>query len=193
MTPHLLEYIYHKVEGKISMRLMNKKIFWRKKGTGLCVLCVLCILCGCGYRVGSLLPKDIKTIAVPMFINRTPEPELEVIVTNGVIRELITDGTLNVVEKDADTLLEGEIIDYKREPLRYTQREVTREYRLLIAVRIIFKDLRRNEVMWENPRVEGEATFFVGTSLPESERLALPAAIKDLSHDVVEKVVEGGW
>lgn len=163
----------------------------------LIIFILICVISGsgCGYRVGSLLPKDIKTIAVPMFTNKTPEPELEVIVTNGVIREFISDGTLRVIkeEENADTLLIGEIIDYSREPLRYTQQEVTREYRLLIGVRLIFKDLRRNEVMWEIPRVEGEATFFVGASLPDSERLALPTAIKDLSHDVVEKVVEGGW
>lgn len=129
-----------------------------------------------------------------MFENKTPEPELEALVTNGIIREFIADGTLQVTkEENADTLLIGEIIDYKREPLRFTKEEVTREYRLFIAVRLVFKDLRRNEIMWENPRVEGEATFFVGTSLPESERLALPNVIKDLAHDVVEKVVEGGW
>lgn len=152
------------------------------------------LICGCGYRVGSLLPADIKTIAVPMFINDTPEPELEAIITNGIIREFIADGTLKVVEeKNADTILLGEIIDYRREPLRFTKTEVTREYRLIIAVKLTFKDLRRNEVIWENPRVEGGTTFFVGTSLPESERLALPDAIKLLAHRVVEKVVEGGW
>lgn len=160
----------------------------------LCILWVLCGLCGCGYRVGSLLPKDIKTVAVPMFENKTPEPELEVMVTNGIIQEFITDGSLQVVEEEnADTILLGEIIDYRREPIRYTKEEITREYRLVIAVRLVFKDQRHNEVIWENPRVEGETTFFVGTSLPESERANLPNAIKDLAHDVVEKVVEGGW
>lgn len=149
---------------------------------------------GCGYRVGSLLPADLKTVAVPMFVNKTPEPELESMATNGVIQEFISDGTLQVVEyEDADTLLLAEIIDYRREPLRYTEKEVTREYRLMIAVRLRFEDLRHNEVMWENPRVEGETTFFVGTSLPASERAALPKAIEDLSHHIVEKVVEGGW
>lgn len=149
---------------------------------------------GCGYRVGSLLPAEIKTVAIPMFVNSTPEPELEAILTNGIIREFIADGTLKVVEEaNADTLLLGEIIDYRREPLRYSKTEVTREYRLIIAVKLIFKDLHRNEVMWENSRVEGETTFFVGTSLPESERLALPGAIELLAHHVVEKVVEGGW
>lgn len=152
------------------------------------------IILGCGYRAGSLLPADIKTVAVPMFVNKTPEPELESMVTNAVIQELITDGTLQVTEyENADTLLLGEIIDYKREPLRYTDEEVTREYRLIIAVRLKFEDLRYDEVMWEDPGVEGETTFFVGASLPDSERIALPDAIEDLAHDIVEKVVEGGW
>lgn len=157
-------------------------------------LILTAIITGCGYRIGSLLPADIKTIAVPMFVNSTPEPELEAILTNGIIREFIADGTLRIVEENnADTLLLGEIIDYRREPLRFSKTEVTTEYRLLIAVKLTFKDLRRDEVMWENPRVEGETTFFVGTSLPESERLALPNAIQLLAHRVVEKVVEGGW
>lgn len=158
----------------------------------------ICVICGCGsgcgYRVGSLLPKDIKTVAIPVFVNSTAEPELETIVTNGIIQETIYDGTLKIEEEeDADTLLLGEIIDYRREPLRFTEGEVTREYRLVIAVQVAFKDLKRNEIMWENPRIEGYTTFFVATSLPESERLALPDAVKDLAHHVVEKVVEGGW
>lgn len=151
-------------------------------------------LSGCGYRVGSLLPQNLETIAVPMFTNKTTEPELEILVTNGVIQELISDGTLQVVEEDnADTLLVGEITGYIREPLRYTQDQVTREYRLRIIVRLRFVNLVENKIMWEYPRLEGETTFFITSSLPESERIALPDAIEDLSHDVVEKVVEGGW
>jgi len=157
-------------------------------------LLITTVISGCGYRVGSLLPKDIKTIAVPMFKNNTPEPEIEALITNGVIQEFILDGTLKVVEEDvADTMLIGEIIDYRREPIRYTKDEVTKEYRLVIAAKIRFEDLRRGDSAWENPRVEGYVEFYVGSSLPESERLNLPTAIKDLAHHIVEKVVEGGW
>jgi len=149
---------------------------------------------GCGYRLGSLLPPDLKTIAVPMFINKTIEPELETFVTNGIIDELIADGTLEVTEEEnADTILLGEIIDYNKEPIRFTEDEVTREYRLIIAVRLVFKDQRHDEIMWKATRVEGESTFFIESSLHEAELEALPDAILDLSHDVVEKVVEGGW
>lgn len=165
-----------------------------KKGLLAVILVSLLTVTSCGYRVGSLLPPDIKTIAVPIFENLTIEPELEIRVTNGIIREFVADGTLEVVEEGpADTLLIGEIIGYTRQPLRYTKQEVTREYRLLLSVKLRFEDLRNNKVMWEYPIIEGETTFFVEGSLPESEQIALPDAIEDLAHHVVEKVVEGGW
>jgi len=152
------------------------------------------IISGCGYRIGSLLPADIHTIAIPMFINKTSEAELSSLITNSVIQEFINDGTLRVTEyKDADTALNCEIIDYQREALSFNEADVTREYRLIITVKFVFKNLRRNEVLWENPRVIGETTFYVGSSLPDSERTALPDAAKDLAHHIVESVVEGGW
>ena len=168
----------------------------REKTILLAVICIMFFSAGCGYRVGSLLPADIKTIAIPMFKNKTSEPELEIRVTNGIIQEFIIDGTLDVVEEGpANTLLIGEIIDYRREPVRFSKEEVANEYRLIITVRATFVDLRygTTTTMWENPRIEGEATFYVGSSLPESEQLIIPEVVRDLAHQVVEKVVEGGW
>ncbi len=150
---------------------------------------------GCGYRVGSLLPAHMKTISVPNFINRTLEPAIEIPVTNGVIERFQVDGTLEVVpEEDADTLLIGEIIDYKREGLRLSSTDdSTTEFRLTIAVRLTFKDLKTGEVLWVADRVEGEAEFLPGASGPEAERAALPLVIEDLAEDVVSKVVDAGW
>lgn len=158
------------------------------------IFCVLSTIIGCGYRLGSLLPPDLKTIAVPMFKNKTSEPELEVEITNGIIQELIYDGTLEIVEEDdADTILLGEIVNYRRSALRFDAAEATTEYRLQIYVNLKFVDLRNKKVMWTARNVYGETTFFIEGSLPESERLALPDAIEDLGHEVVQKVVEGGW
>lgn len=157
------------------------------------ILCCM-FLSSCGYRIGSLLPPDLKTIAVPMFENRTPEPQLESLVTNAVIKEIIADGTLKVTDREnADLILSGQVIDYRREPLRFTKDVVTEEYRLIIAVKARLIDLRRNKVMWETDRIQGDTTFFVRTSLPASEQAALPKALRDLAHHIVEKIVEGGW
>lgn len=153
------------------------------------------LLPGCGYRVGSLLPAHMKTISVPNFVNRTLEPAIEIDVTNGVIERLQVDGTLEVVSEDeADTLLLGEIIDYKREGLRLSSDDdSTTEFRLTIAVRLTFKDLTTGKTLWVAQRIEGEAEFLPGSSGPEAERAALPSVIEDLAEDIVSKVVDAGW
>lgn len=156
---------------------------------------VLAAAPGCGYRLGSLLPASMKTVAVPNFKNHTNEPALEITVTNGVIERFQVDGTLEVVpEEEADTLLIGEIIDYKREGLRLSSTDdTTTEFRLTIAVRLTFKDLKTGKTLWVADRVEGEAAFPPGNNGPEAERAAIPRVVEDLAEDVVSKVVDAGW
>jgi len=150
---------------------------------------------GCGYRLGSLLPPDLRSIAVPNFKNYTHEPGIEIQVTNGVIERFQVDGTLDVVsQEEADLLLIGEIIDYKREGLRFSSRtDLTTEFRVTIAVRLTCKNLKTGEIMWVAERVEGEAAFPPGNVGPEAERAAIPRVVEDLAEDVVSKVVDAGW
>lgn len=163
------------------------------------------IFVGCGYRMGSILPVNIKTIAVPMFKNTTQEPGVEVGVTNQIINQFQIDGTLNVVDEDeADVRLDGEIVQYLREPLRFTGGDFkdVSEYRLRLVTHLTLVDLRTGQPMWTNRRVEGETTYFLSGSFRETERTAvgaltsqertqLPTLEEDLAHDVVESVVEG--
>lgn len=166
-----------------------------KKIIAVASLVCLAALSGCGYRLGSLLPASMKTVAVPNFKNYTNEPGIEIQVTNGVIERFQVDGTLEVApEEEADTLLIGEIIDYKREGLRLsTENDTTTEFRVTIAVRLTFKDLKTGKVLWVADRVEGEAAFPPGNSGPEAERAAIPRVVEDLAEDVVSKVVDAGW
>lgn len=159
---------------------------------------------GCGYRLGSTLPSNIKTISISTFKNLTPEPGVEMSITNEVINQFQIDGTVKVVEdEEADVKLEGEIVGYKREPLRFTGqdfREVS-EYRLRLIVRLNLIDVKTNQPLWSDRVVEGETTYFVGGSFRETERTALgaltnqersqlPTLEEDLSRNVVESVVE---
>src|SRR5437016_14414407 len=66
---------------------------------------VFCLaLCGClGYHDGPVKPyylRDVHTIAVPTFKNRTLVPRIEVLVTDTVIKQLQQDGTLQVDNGD---------------------------------------------------------------------------------------------
>ncbi len=164
----------------------------------------LIFLNGCGYKMGSTLPSNIKTISIPTFKNLTPEPGVEMSITNEIINQFQIDGSVTVVEdEEADIRLEGEILEYRREPLRFTGqdfREVT-EYRLRLIVRLTLIDVKTNQPIWSTRKVEGETTYFVGGSFRETERTALgaltsqersqlPTLEEDLSRNVVEAVVE---
>jgi hypothetical protein len=158
------------------------------------VAIAIVLMSGClGYRVGTLLPADIKTIYVPTFKNRTGERNLEIQATNAVIDQLNRDGTLIVVSKqeDADSMVEVTIVEYQRKAVRYRDVTDPAEYRVTIVTRATFTDLTDNKVFWKDKRISGEAEFEIGGSLPASERRALPRAFEDLGKDIVDAIVEG--
>jgi len=162
--------------------------------TFLVLSTLLVIVPGCGYRIGTLLPDDIDSVAVPLVVNLTREPRIENIITDAIIEQLQLDGTLRLADKTtADSILEAEIINYSRDALRYRdeERATAREYRLNLGLRIVLRNQRTNKIIMQDIHVRGEANFTVSGDLRESERLALPLAAEDLARDVVERMVEG--
>ena len=156
------------------------------------LLAVFC-LTGCiGYRLGSTLPPDIKTIYVPLFANKSREPLIENQATAATIAELQKDGTLKVVNVErADVVLECTLTSVSLSPLRYDRSDPTRanEYRLTIAATCVLQRIRTKEILSE-VSVIGEATFpFVG-NLVTAKQSAMPRASEDLAKRIVEKVVE---
>src|SRR5207302_8815975 len=99
-------------------------------------------LSGClGYRVGPVKPyylRDVHTISVPTFENRTLLPRIEVLVTDTVIKQLQQDGTYQITSEDkADATLSGEISRITRTPARSVRGNVfaTTEFNLGLTVR----------------------------------------------------------
>lgn len=151
------------------------------------------LISGCaGYRLGSMLPPDIKTVYVPTFINKTTEPQLEVQTTQSLIEELQRDGSLRVVNQDqSDVTLTVTLRNYRIDPVSYssTQRTTAREYRIVLQAAIVMT--RRNgTVVVDNPNVIGEYVFQVSGDISSSKLTGLPLAAEDLAHNIVEKVVE---
>jgi len=154
----------------------------------------LLTLPGCvGYRLGSTLPPDVKSIYVRLFINKCNEPLLEIDTTNATIAEFQKDGTLRIMPwGEADILLETTLNAMTLTPLRYDQtvdKAKPNEYRLTLQVSFVLKRAKTREVM-NAADVVGESTFtFVG-NLNSSKRAAIPSASEDLAKRIVEKVVE---
>ncbi|HBA85075.1 MAG TPA: hypothetical protein DCZ95_13365 [Verrucomicrobia bacterium] len=151
-------------------------------------------LTGCaGYRLGSMLPPDIKTVYVPTFINRTTEPMIETETTAAVIRQLQQDGSMKVVSsEEADAVLEVTVKNYELEPLAYSEVDKTtaNEYRIRLTAAVVLRRLSPDEVVVEAPSVQGESTFLMEGDFTTSKQRGLPAAAADLAHSIVERVVE---
>jgi hypothetical protein len=149
---------------------------------------------GCmGYHVGPVLKADYRSVAVPMFRNKTYKPQLEAQITNGIIKRLQADGTLRVdsVAK-ADVVVTGEIINYNRLALRLAKEDtrVPREYRLIITVNVAAHDRRTGKVVLKPTDVSGSADMFIGFDLQSAEYQALPLVADDVARQVVSLLVE---
>ena len=55
---------------------------------------------GCGYTASpALLPPHLKTVAIPVFENGTPEAQLEQQVTDEVVQRFVRDNHLRIVDE----------------------------------------------------------------------------------------------
>ena len=149
---------------------------------------------GCaGYHIGPVTQHNFKTIAVPMFHNRTLRPQLEAEITGAIIKGLQQDGSLRVdSESEADVVLDGTIIHYQRNPLRSlrTDTNVPREYEIVITVRVEARDRRTGEVVLKSTEVRGKSDVFIGVDQQSAEEQVLPLIADDIGHRVVGLLVE---
>jgi hypothetical protein len=156
-------------------------------------VCMIVSGCGClGYKLGTTLPSNIKTVFVPTFVNGTQEPQIEIKTTSMAIQEFRKDGSLRVVDADtADTKLEVTIVAYELVPLRYEQARAKAgsEYRMTLRAKVVFRAMDTSKVISES-LVSGDATFLLSGDMATAKAKALPIAARDLAHDIVESVVE---
>jgi hypothetical protein len=161
---------------------------------------------GClGYHIGPVKPyylRDVHTIAVPTFTNRTLVPRIEVLVTDTVIKQLQQDGTYQITNGDkADATLTGEVSRITRAPARSVQGNVllTTEFSLVLVVRYSVAGRDGKPLVPPNDAI-GTTTFFVSSAATQNitsgdvtsdERQALPLATEDLAGRLVTQISEG--
>ena len=147
------------------------------------------VLAGCGYTTNTIKGAGISSIYVPMFKNKTYEHNIHVTVTDAVINELILDGELSLLKhEEADTILEGQIIKYKTEPLGYDKNNDVEQYRVIVTARVVFRNLEKNEIIWTQT-IEGSVSYYTSGRLGMSEKAATDEAVENLARNIVSEVV----
>lgn len=143
------------------------------------------------YFIGTTLPANLRTIAVPTFANRAAEPEVEATVTRATLQEFQRDGTLSLTTAEsADIVLAGSVVSYSLEPVRYSRDNplATAEYRLVLRSEITATERTTGKTIY-NGVVEGDTLFRATGDLTTAKRTALTPAARDLAHEIVNAVI----
>ena len=82
---------------------------------------------GCGYHTAgrsNLLPADLRTLAVPAFVNRTQTYKIEQTLTAAVVQELTTRTKYRITADphSADAVLRGTVLSTYTTPVTYDTR-----------------------------------------------------------------------
>lgn len=149
---------------------------------------------GCAYSfTPSRLPAHIKTVAIPVFENRTVEPGLEQEVTDLVTREFVNNNTLKVVpEARADSGLYGHIVRYQNKVFGYNAQAQTEEYEVVIEVEVEFKDLVKRKTLWKEESLVGRTTYFVVSTKGQEAKDEVSGraeGIKRLAEDILNRTI----
>ncbi|MBM3248228.1 MAG: hypothetical protein FJZ10_02250 [Candidatus Omnitrophica bacterium] len=183
----------------------GKTVYHREKMRVIAFILILSFVSGCGYTTRSMIDPNIKTIYIKPFENkidfgtqdsvysklRTYYPNLETDITTAVASRFLFDGNLKVVkENDADVILKGELVEYRRDVLRYKDDEDIEEYRLNIVVNISLWNTKENKIIWQENRFTGETTYFTSGSKAKAESTAIKDGITDLARRIVERAIE---
>ena len=160
---------------------------------------LIAVLGGCAYTTRNALPPHAKTIAVPVFANRTYIDEytrkLEVEVTEAVRNTFIQTGELKLAGREnADLILEGEVVKMEREALRNDRFGDPAEVRLTVRARISLYDVKEARHIFKHELVtnaEKQGTSGVyNLRRGETEDLGRQKAIEDLGRAIARRVVE---
>jgi len=179
----------------------------RSKSVRLIISLVLVLLVSsCGYHIsgtGGIVPAGVRTISVPVFLNATNEPYVDVEVTQAVVEEFMTDGRLKVVGlEEAELALRGKVVKYEVTPLSYNPQAYVQQYRVHIVVDASLKDLRSKKILWQEKGIQSSfisdyTVSFDATGRADirGTRVAKDAAIKQASQDIAwtlrSRVLEG--
>jgi len=163
-----------------------------RRGLGLLLAAVL--LAGCGYSTRGSLPDHIKTVAVPIFKNRTLEPEVKSAITSGVVNAFSSGGRVKVVPIDeADAVLQGEVVGYSLDGLSFDTNANVRAYRLRLVLNVEFRDVRRSAMLWRQEGLSETSDFQVAGQVSDTiarGQGALQQAAAEIGRKVVNLAVD---
>ncbi len=148
----------------------------------------------CGYHVAGhadMVPKTVKTIAIPAFGNGTTRYKLARLVTADVTREFNSRARYNIVPDpdQADAVLSGTVLNFVYNPTIYdpvTFRATG--VQVVVTVQVTLTDRHTGKVLFTRPSMEVRERYEISTD-PQTYFDESGTAIERLSRDVARSLV----
>lgn len=146
----------------------------------------------CGfYSFSGSLPPHLKTIAIPLFEDRTAEFGIKEELTDALIDEFTKDNTLKIADRsNADLFLQGTIVSVDDRAGAYDQRERVQDVRVYVTVKVKCEDMVKRAALWEE-RLTQWGTYDPSLG-PDARSEGIAEAIEKLTLDILNKTV-AGW
>lgn len=158
------------------------------------ILCVAAALAGCGYHIAGkadLMPKNIKTIAVPAFANGTPRYKLARLLPAGITQEFISRTKYNIVAdpNQADAILKGTLANFVVFPVLSdpaTGRATGAE--IVVTLQVTLTERATGKVLFSRPSLEFRERYEISTD-PQTYFDESGTAIERVARDAARTVV----
>ena len=162
------------------------------------VLLACLFAAGCGYHTAghaNLLPPDMRTLAVPAFVNKTQTYKIEQTLTAAVVQEFTTRTKYQITgdPSSADATLLGTVLTTNTTPLTYDSTTGrASSVQVIVSMKVVLTD-RAGRVLYQNPsyvfreqyQVSQDLTSFFEEDSPAFQRLS-----RDFARTLVSNVLE---
>jgi outer membrane lipopolysaccharide assembly protein LptE/RlpB len=157
-------------------------------------------LTGCGYHVGGkadLLPKTVRTIAIPTFGNVTTRYKISDRLSSAISREFLTRTRYQVVAdpNDADATLRGTVLNYIAFPTvvdKVTGRAAG--VQVSVVLQVTLTDRASGKVLFTRANMEVRERYEISidqTQYFEESETALERLSRDVARTIVSAVLSG--
>jgi outer membrane lipopolysaccharide assembly protein LptE/RlpB len=158
------------------------------------------LLSNCGYHAvggrSARLPANVRTIAVPGFVNETQIYRIEQMLTREVVREFVSRTNYHVTNEvgdSADATLKGVVKTAQAAPLTYdAQSGRVSSAVVTVTMKITVTD-RSGKVLFENPNFVFREQYQVSREIAsffQEETPALQRMSQDFARTLVSDILE---
>jgi hypothetical protein len=163
--------------------------------TALAPLPLVSLSAGCGssgYQWETTYRRDIRTVAVPIFRNKSFRRGDEFALTRALVQEIEARTPYKVTDREkADTIIEGEIQSISVNNLSQdTRAAIPQEQLYTVTLNFVWKDLRSGQILVDRQNFQYAVNFF--PTLGEGRETGRQLNAEELAGAIV-KELEADW